>query len=1173
MAHNRDREILFAAFAVQMGFVTTRGVVECGEAVAQDPDRGLADELVEKGYLSPEDRRAVEERVREAGDAADDPMESISLLGLDEDTRISLLNLAPDPGAKTVTVKGEAALRGFDRPAGERYRPEAEIGRGALGRVLAARDAVLGREVAIKEMIKGTDSPRLLERFLREGKIAGRLSHPNVIPVLDIGVREDDSGAGLRPYIVMTRIQGRDLMEIIKAVERGTWEWVEGEGSRVQSPEGEGNADARSLDPSPSTLHPSHDPRKHFSRPRLLRVFQEVCLAMAYAHDQGVIHRDLKPANIMVGEYGEVYVVDWGLSKVLSDSPDGATDQENQPAREQEARAHQVDQGSMTMDGEILGTPAYMPPEQAEGRMSEVDERSDIYSLGAVLYEILTFHPPFEGGSGLHVLAQVLRAPLMPPSVRASQVRKSFEPENAEGEADNAEIIKGYVKPEYLHSEITSKILKCYFEVYRTLGPGHLEKVYETALLSELRNVFDDVKAHELLTVHYKDIIAGEYCADIVVEGKVLLELKAVRTLAPVHEAQLVNYLKATGIEVGLLLNFGGDQHQIKRRIYTGDHLQRPSEVLQRSQVRKSLPEVIPPELEEIVLKAMSRGKEDRYASAREIHEDVQKYLEGEKERERRKQEAEERVLEGEKNLARFRALAGEIREAQEEVRRIKADVPTWAPLEKRRGLWEAEDRVKALREKRMAEFGRAEVAFGAAILADPDNPEGTDGRCSLYFERFLAAEKRRDADEVALYRNLLKAYDEKRKWIRRIEKPGTLSLLTFRYRCSCLAPVKEKGWGVRFGEVVDVPFRDGRPVHGEELKRHDRPIPEITVFSGEGSGFARLGHGPRCPREPVKGVEVTAFRYEERDRRLQPGKGVPLGRTPLKNVTLEQGSYICLLQHPDFTELRLPVRIDRGGRWEQEVNLVGPGELPEGFRFVPGGPFLWSGESRKEGALEELEVQDFLIARTPVTLGEYIEFLDALSADDPEEARKRAPREADQKFLVEEGVRWRVPKEGEPDPFGLRPGHPLFGISWFDALEYCAWLSGREGRLYTLPHEEEWEKAARGVDGRRFPWGDSYEWTFSNTIHSSEEGAQLKEAGSFEADVSPYGVLDMAGNMATWCLNGPGEGFSDDRLLRGGAWCFSWDRAQTHARMGLDPLNAHRHTGLRLVLRPRGAF
>jgi serine/threonine protein kinase len=278
---------------------------------------------------------------------------------------------------------------------GERYARGSEIGRGGLGRVMSAKDRLLDREVAIKEMIRGRESKVLLKRFLKEGEIAGRLTHPNVIPIHDIGLLEEDGEKV--PYFVMTRIRGRDLDEILKSLRKG-----------------------------------DEEERREYPRVRLLGIFQDVCQAVAYAHDHGVVHRDLKPANIMVGEYGEVYVVDWGLAKVKGEE-EGAVSHESADAppssrwrvpEPAEIPAEQTLVPIVTLDGEILGTPSYMPPEQAAGRNEEIDERSDIYSLGAVLYEILAHRPPHRGSSRDEVLTQVVGGVVRPPSVCVRELRE-----------------------------------------------------------------------------------------------------------------------------------------------------------------------------------------------------------------------------------------------------------------------------------------------------------------------------------------------------------------------------------------------------------------------------------------------------------------------------------------------------------------------------------------------------------------------------------------------------------------------------------------------------------------------------------------------------------------------------------------------------------------------------
>lgn len=240
----------------------------------------------------------------------------------------------------------------------ERYRLVEEIGRGSIGIVYRAVDTVLNRSVAVKVL-----RPELLEhgrhrpRFLREGLIGGRLGHPNIVPVFEVG-RIDLPEARQVPCLVMGLLAGRSFRTIIR-----------------------------------SGL---------ISIPRQLGWFTQVCHGLAFAHDQGVIHRDIKPAHIFVGDFGQVVLTDWGLAKTrrAAEAPPPEQDRE------------------VTRVGDIVGTPAYMAPEQAEGRIAELDHRTDIYALGAILYEILTGTRPYEASRSVDVLRALRQGPPEPPSQR-----------------------------------------------------------------------------------------------------------------------------------------------------------------------------------------------------------------------------------------------------------------------------------------------------------------------------------------------------------------------------------------------------------------------------------------------------------------------------------------------------------------------------------------------------------------------------------------------------------------------------------------------------------------------------------------------------------------------------------------------------------------------------------
>jgi serine/threonine-protein kinase len=235
------------------------------------------------------------------------------------------------------------------------YRVLGEIARGGIGVILRSRDEELGRDVAMKVLREEhQDNPLLLQRFVEEAQINGQLQHPGIVPIYEMGLRADR-----RPYFTMKLIKGRTLADLL-GERRGPEE------------------------------------RRH----RFLQIFEQVCQTMAYAHSRGVIHRDLKPANVMVGAFGEVQVVDWGFAKVLA--PDATGDAERRVrAREssvsliETARSTPGGSATTSLAGSILGTPAYMAPEQARGEVDATDTRSDVFALGGILCEILTGKAPY----------------------------------------------------------------------------------------------------------------------------------------------------------------------------------------------------------------------------------------------------------------------------------------------------------------------------------------------------------------------------------------------------------------------------------------------------------------------------------------------------------------------------------------------------------------------------------------------------------------------------------------------------------------------------------------------------------------------------------------------------------------------------------------------------------
>ena len=353
--------------------------------------------------------------------------------------------------------------------SGGDYQPGREIARGGMGAVLDAHDHKLCRTVAMKVLLRSSDGPEQRRRFLQEARVLGQLAHPNIVPIHDLG--KDELG---RFFYTMKLVQGETLYQIINLLRKG----------------------------DQATL-------ANYPLNTLLTIFQKVCDAVGFAHSRGIIHRDLKPQNIMVGEFGEVLVMDWGLAKILpgspaeqmpsgivppsraawpvadeaggiltlppSDSSDHPTMKlgSSQDSSENELCFGSSDAGSKvsdesyaTLDGTVMGTPNYMSPEQALGNIADLDGRSDVFSLGGILYALLTLHPPVEGDSVAVILQQVRSGAISPPTQITSHGRsaqgkgKQAQSRSASGDDEKLTHIPGGRVPPAL-SAVVMKALAC----------------------------------------------------------------------------------------------------------------------------------------------------------------------------------------------------------------------------------------------------------------------------------------------------------------------------------------------------------------------------------------------------------------------------------------------------------------------------------------------------------------------------------------------------------------------------------------------------------------------------------------------------------------------------------------------------------------------------------------
>ncbi len=377
-----DRNLLFGLLALQNGLIDQDQLLDAIRSWIRDKGRPIADYLAELRSIDDERRDLIERLVtlnlaRPDG-KVERSMVSIlasrfareSLAGIgdpDLDDSLARFGLGStldycdgDPDRAAGSSVGSATSDG------QRFRILRPHAHGGLGAVFVAVDTELNRKVALKQILdRYADDPDSRRRFLLEAEVTGGLEHPGIVPVYGLGT--DDFG---RPYYAMRFIEGDSLKEAIH----------------------------RFHDDAASTKDPG---RRSLGLRQLLRRFNDVCNTIEYAHSRGVLHRDIKPANIIVGRYGETLVVNWGLVKPMDqfDSGTDASERTPIPSPDRECAA--------TLPGYALGTPAYMSPEQAEGRPDRVGPRSDVYGLGATLYAILTGKPPFDGPDPKVILARV----------------------------------------------------------------------------------------------------------------------------------------------------------------------------------------------------------------------------------------------------------------------------------------------------------------------------------------------------------------------------------------------------------------------------------------------------------------------------------------------------------------------------------------------------------------------------------------------------------------------------------------------------------------------------------------------------------------------------------------------------------------------------------------------
>ncbi len=558
----------------------------------------------------------------------------------------------------------------------------------------------------------------------------------------------------------------------------------------------------------------------------------------------------------------------------------------------------------------------------------------------------------------------------------------------------------------------------------------------------------------------------------------------------------------------------------------------------------------LPPSLVAACERAMARDPADRFESAAGLAAELQAWLDGAK----RQEEARAVVARAEGKGPEAAALRAQAATLRTEAAALLEDVADWQPEEDKLPGWEKEDAAAALeKQAELAELEEEQLLQGSLTHA-PDLPEAHAALAARYRAEHEAAETAR--------------------------QDPTRAETLFRHHLAALP----EGHADRAGH--------------------------LAYLKGDGA-LTLLTDPP--------GAEVRLHRYVLHNRRLVPRFERSLGTTPLRSVSLPMGSYLCILKHPDRAPVRYPVAIGRGEHWHgvppeggdpMPIPLPRPGELGPDDCYVPPGWFACGGDPHQERSLSarRIWVDGHVFRRFPVTNTQYLAFLDALVAEGrTEEALRHAPRErgftvGEQGALIYgfDGSRFSLRPDAEGDVW--LPDWPVCMVDWHGVRTYAAWESSRTGQPWRLPGELAWEKAARGVDGRFYPWGDGFDPSWAS-MQRSHRGRILPTAvGAFPVDESPYGIRDLAGSMQDWCSDvfaeagppaasarhaparvaagspagvraGAAQGHVADaagqasyRVRRGGSWSFTASSLRASNRYGSAPSIRDGYLGFRLA-------
>lgn len=1054
-----------------------------------------------------------------------------------------------------------------------RYAIERQLAQGGMGAVLLIRDGDFRRPAAMKVMLSQHARSRdALERFLAEAQVTAQLEHPNIVPIHDLGMMEDGT-----VYFTMKFIEGESLGSVAKRL--------------------------RSEDPAVAVRAAAE-----WGDERILLTFLKVLDGLGYAHDRGVVHRDLKPDNIMLGGHGEVLVVDWGIAKVL-----GREDPGPGPAVVQ---LRGEDAHSLTRDGTVMGTIYYMPPEQARGELASVGPRSDIYAIGATLYELLARQRPVSGATGADIIAKIVNGELVP----IRQVRPDLSDDLA------AIVMKALAfAPEQRYATCAA---------FAADIRSHLAG---QAVVARRRNLVERLGAwlqrhrRRLAAAGLAAALAGGGIAGTVWYDQRRQRLAAEAALAEARAAassgdwsRALARASAAGDRSEALALVGRAEAEIGRaaaaaaargiaaRLVAEGEAAAAAGIWQeaRDKAQASLASALLPEAQALLVRATAELADTA--------------------RLERRRRAESRQAEGDARLARAAALPladpalpeaiAVAREAYaqsaaegEALPGVDAALAALGALAARaeaaRAAAADQSRAAAAAAAATAALDEGRIDAAAEAIATARRLDPGDGRIAalgaLIERRLLAREderaaaaareqaRRTAAEALAAARRAATAMAEAAAAharhaaeAERLEsalkaEPAERKPALFAARTAAQAAraaVAEQ-WALAEGAARGaLDALAGEPQHADAQAARELLV---ELYRGRLDDARRAGALP----------EIAAFTNLLRRLGDEPGRGSgrlavsgPSGlRVTVRRLELD-GMGRLVARDPPVSELTLPGEAELPlGRYElrggDEVASVaidgGPLALrwaPERTPALPGVRLRWV--PQPEGG--------FWLAEDEVTVRQYAQFL----ADAAIAAEVRAAWRA---WVADSSAGTHLallPRQGGgPDEAVWQPrasadrltlltwtpveaalAEPVRGVSRGDAEAYCRWLARRTGAAIRLPTLAQWRFAATGGDRQRIhPWGPGFDHGMATSALPPRAGPPA--VGSAGDDRGPFGHRDLAGSVREWVAD---AGLAYDARIAGGAWTDEDPaRLRTDAVESLPATAAFSAIGFRILVEP----